>query len=268
VRRSPEGVHPAADRVDRPATAELLRLMHLEDRRAVREVGRRLDEIAIAADLIADRLQAGGRLHYFGAGSSGRLAALDASECAPTFGVPEGTVVAHLAADGAGEDAADQGVAAAAVLSQADAAVGISASGETAYVVAALRVARERSALTVALTSAEGSTAAGLAELAIVVVTGPEVVAGSTRLKAGTAQKLVLNMLSTAAFTRLGKTYRGRMVDLVAANEKLRRRAVRLVSDLAGATPAAALAALEASGWSSRTALSELGVDLEGATAE
>lgn len=259
-----ERVHPAVAQVPRMATPDLLRLMHLEDRKAVRAVGRRLAEISAAADGIAGRLRDGGRLHYFGAGSSGRLAALDAYECAPTFGVADDTVIAHLAPDAAGEDAEDLGEADAAELSPADAAVGVTASGETAYVIAALRVARARGALAIAITGSARSGVVAIADLAIVVATGPEVVAGSTRLKAGTAQKLVLNMLSTAVFTQLGRTYGGRMVDLVVANEKLQRRAVRLVSDLTGSSASAARAALEASGWSSRQAIASLGVDLDG----
>lgn len=259
-----ERVHPAAAQVPRMATPDLLRLMHSEDRKTVRAVGRRLAEISTAADGIARRLRDGGRLHYFGAGSSGRLAALDAYECAPTFGVAENTVIAHLAPDAAGEDAADLGETDAAELSAADAAVGVTASGETAYVIAALRVGRARGALTIAVTGSGRSAAEAIADIAIVVATGPEVVAGSTRLKAGTAQKLVLNMLTTAVFTQLGHTYRGRMVDLVVTNEKLRRRAVRLVSDLTGSPASAARIALEASGWSSRRAIATLGVDLDG----
>lgn len=259
-----ERAHPAVDQAPRLATADLLRLMHLEDRKAVRAVGGRLPEIAAAADAVADRLRAGGRLHYFGAGTSGRLAALDAYECGPTFGVREDMVVAHVAADSAGEDSADAGLADAADLSPADAAIGVTASGETRYVITALRSARARGALTIALTSSPRSTALLLSDFAIVVPTGPEVVAGSTRLKAGTAQKLVLNMLSTAAFTRLGHTYRGRMVDLLVTNAKLRARAVRLVSDLTGSPAREAKAALEASDWSPRAAIVSLGVDLDG----
>jgi N-acetylmuramic acid 6-phosphate etherase len=241
----------------RLTTAELLERMHREDARAVKVVGRRLDRIAAVVEIVGNRLAAGGRLHYFGAGTSGRLAALDAFECGPTFGVDADLVVAHVAADGAGEDDAARGRADArgARLRANDVAVGVSASGETRYVLAAVEFAAAAGALTVAIVNASDTPLAARCELAIELDTGPEVIAGSTRLKAGTAQKLALNMLSTGIFHALGHTYRGRMIDVVASNEKLRRRAAALVADLTGEPAPAIRAALEASGWSAKLAV-------------
>ncbi len=207
--------------------------------------------IAEAVEAIADRLAAGGRLHYFGAGTSGALAALDAMECAPTFGVAPDLAVAHTCM-GPAEDDADAGREAAAAVGGGDAAVGVSASGETPFTVAALEAA---AGLRVALVCAAGSRLAAVAQMAIEIPTGAEVVAGSTRLKAGTAQKLVLNMLSTGVFARLGYVYRGRMVGVVPENAKLRARAAGIVEELAGVSRAEAEAALAAAGGEARVAL-------------
>ncbi len=234
---STEQVHARAADLHRLDSKTLLSLMHNEDRRAVEQVGQCIDAIAAAVEAITERLRRGGALHYFGAGTSGRLAALDAIECPATFGIAAEVVVPHVAATDADEDDLGLGAAeaSAADLGDRDAVVGVSASGTTGYVQAALDHARSRGALTIALTCAPGSALGRMAELAIEVPTGPELVAGSTRLKAGTAQKIVLNMLSTTVFTRLGHVYRGRMVDMVPTNEKLRRRAAAIVRDLTGA---------------------------------
>ena len=217
-------------------TRALLQRIQAEDRRAVDAVGAALDEIAAGVEAVAARLRQGGILHYFGAGTSGRLAALDAWECPATFGIAPDAVIAHVV-DDAEEDDADRGTAdAQRVIHPGDAVVGISASGQTAYVLAALIRAREVGALTVAVTCVMGSPLARACELAIEIDTGPEVIAGSTRLKAGSAQKVVLGMLSSGVFTRLGHVYRGRMVDVVPANAKLRRRAAEIVRQLTGAS--------------------------------
>ena len=217
-------------------TRSLLQRIQAEDRRAVDAVGAALDEIAAAVELIAARLRQDGILHYFGAGTSGRLAALDAWECPATFGVAAETVVAHVAND-ADEDDHGRGTAdAERAVESGDAVVGISASGQTPYVVAALTRAREIGALTVAVTCVAGSSLARACELALEIDTGAEVIAGSTRLKAGSAQKVVLGMLSSGVFTRLGHVYRGRMVDVVPVNAKLRRRAADIVHQLTGAS--------------------------------
>ncbi|HEY8680941.1 MAG TPA: N-acetylmuramic acid 6-phosphate etherase [Candidatus Dormibacteraeota bacterium] len=252
-----EGPHPRADQLGSLSTRELLQVMHREDRRAVDGVAAHLDQIAAAVEAIAERLRSGGRLHYFGAGTSGRLAALDAAECPPTFGIPTDLVHAHDAGDGEPEDDDRRGAdeARGAGLRAADAVVGVSASGRTAYVLAALAEARRAGSLVVGISCEPGSPLAAAADLAIEIETGPEVIAGSTRLKAGTVQKVVLNMLSTGVFTKLGHTYRGRMVDVVAANAKLRGRATRIVADLTGASAARVEGALADAGGSAKLAI-------------
>jgi N-acetylmuramic acid 6-phosphate etherase len=252
-----ESPHPRADAVSSLSTRDLLQLMHGEDRRAVEAVEAHLDQVAAAVDAIAGRLRSGGRLHYFGAGTSGRLAALDAAECAPTFGVAAGVVHAHDAGDGEAEDDDHRGAEEArrAGLRAGDAVVGVSAGGRTAYVLAALAEAKRAGSLVVGISCAPGSPLGAAADLAIEIETGPEVLAGSTRLKAGTVQKVVLNMLSTGVFTRLGHTYRGRMVDVVASNEKLRGRAAGIVADLTGAPAARVQSALAEAGGSAKLAI-------------
>ena len=233
-----EKAHARADELSSLATLQLLEIMQAEDRSAVEAVRGMLARIADAVDAIADRVRAGGRLHYFGTGTSGRIAALDAAECPATFGIPDDMVQAHNAGDGEAEDDADEGRSEArrAGLSSDDAVIGISAGGRTAYVLGALAEARGSHALIVGLSCAPGSPLGAAADIAIEVETGPEVIAGSTRLKAGTAQKVTLNMISTGVFTRLGYTYRGRMVGVLGVNEKQRDRAARLVGELTGAS--------------------------------
>jgi N-acetylmuramic acid 6-phosphate etherase len=229
-----EDLHPRADELDTMSPLELVTLMHAEDGRAVEAIAPQLSNIAAAVDLIAERLRAAGRLHYFGAGTSGLVAAMDAAECPATFGVSGDVVQAHVVTEPGEEDdrALGEAAARAAQLKAGDVAVGISAGGRTQFVLGALQQAALDGALRVALTCRPSSEVARGADLAIEVDAGPEVIAGSTRLKAGTVQKLVLNMLTTAVFTRLGRTRRGRMVGVVAANEKLRDRAARIVADL------------------------------------
>src|SRR5215467_9321514 len=240
------------------SSLDLVRLMNQEDATVAAVVGRALPAIAAAVDAIAERLRAGGRMVYVGAGSAGRLGVLDASEWGPTFGVPEGQVVALMAGgaeavtravEGA-EDDERAGAAAAAGLALAavDAVVGISASGRTPYVLGAIRHAVAVGALTVGISCNARAALSRAVEHPIEVGTGPEIVAGSTRLKAGTAQKLVLNMLSTAAMVRLGKTYGDLMVDLRATNDKLRDRARRVVAQAAGVDDVQAAAALARAG--------------------
>ncbi|HKV88423.1 MAG TPA: N-acetylmuramic acid 6-phosphate etherase, partial [Candidatus Dormibacteraeota bacterium] len=230
-----EEAHPRADELDELGTLGLIEVMNAEDRRAVEAVRARLPAIAEAVEGIVERLRSGGGLHYFGAGTSGRLAALDAAECPATFGVSPALVQAHVE-DGEEEDDAHLGATSAwrSGLARGDAAVGISASGRTPVVLAAIEHAKAAGALVVAITCAPGSPLGEVADVSIEVETGPEVIAGSTRLKAGTVQKVVLNMISTAVFTRLGHTYRGRMVDVRISNDKLRARAERTVVQLAG----------------------------------
>jgi len=211
-----------------------------------------LPELAEVVDRAADRLRDGGRVHYFGAGSSGRIGVLDAAEVVPTFGVPRGLFVAHHAGgDGAvanavegAEDDESLGAQAAAEVTASDVAVGLSASGRTPYVAGALRAARAAGALTVLVSSNPQAPLAELADWPILVDTGPEAIAGSTRMKAATAQKMVLNSLSTAVMVRLGRTYSNLMVSLAGSNSKLRQRQVRILGEASGADEAACLDAL------------------------
>jgi N-acetylmuramic acid 6-phosphate etherase len=253
-----EDVHPRADELDSLSTIELVNVMHAEDRGAVEAIQPALESVARAVDAITARMRAGGRLHYFGAGTSGWVAAMDAAECPATFGVAAELVQAHRVADEAEDDrGAGQDSVRAAAIGPGDVAVGISASGRTAFVLGALEEATARGALTVSLTSNARSRMARGVDFAIEVETGPEVIAGSTRLKAGTVQKLVLNMISTAVFTRLGRTHRGRMVGVAASNEKLRERAARIVSDLTGMPIEEARERLRMSGGDIRAVLGE-----------
>jgi N-acetylmuramic acid 6-phosphate etherase len=257
----------------RSPTRELVQLMNDEDRRVPDLVGAAAAEIAAAIDAIAERLRGGGRLIYVGAGTSGGLASLDASECEATFSTEPGRVVAVVAGDGPGsvadraaaEDDAAAGADAVTALGvdPHDAVVGISASGRTPFVLGALRVAAERGALTVALVCAPESELERIAAHRIVVVVGPEFIAGSTRLKAGTAQKLVLNMISTLSMVRLGKTLGNLMVDVNPANRKLRARAAQIVATATGAAPELAEDALAAADGNARVAIVSLlaGVD-------
>lgn len=249
-------------------TVELVRLMNEGDRGVPAAVGDRAAEIARAVDVIVDRFRRGGRLIYLGAGTAGRIGILDASECPPTFGTdPE--MVQGLIAGGptavmtAVENSEDDDEAAAIELAALgitsdDTVVGISASGRTPYVVGGLSYARTVGAMTIAVAQNRDSAIGRISNIPIEVVVGPEFVAGSTRLKSGTAQKLIVNMLSTLAMVRLGKTYRGVMVDLVATNEKLRARSVRTVMNVTGASAEEAEAALDAASGRVKEALLSL----------
>lgn len=257
--------------LDLLSTAELVRRMNAEDRRVPEAVAERADEIATVVDAITERFRRGGRLVYIGAGTAGRIGVLDASECPPTFGTDPSMVVGLIAggeiairsavenaeddAEAAGESLRELG------LSADDTVVGISASGRTPFVVGGLNYARSVGAFTAAIASNADSEIGAAAEVAIEVVTGPEFISGSTRLKAGTAQKLVVNMLTTLSMIKLGKTYRGVMVDLLATNEKLHARSVRTVSQLAGVDIDVAAAALQGADGSVKRALLMLAVD-------
>ncbi len=235
-------------------------------------------EIAAAVALAEKALLAGGRILYVGAGTPGRLAAQDAAEIPPTYGTDPDRVVAVLAGGGeasrkaveGAEDRADLGRSDLLALAPGpdDLVVGIAASGRTPYVLAALETARRSGAPTVAVVNNPGSAIAAAADVAIEILTGPEVLAGSTRLKAGTAQKVVLNVLSTSAMVRTGKSYGAWMIDLHASNEKLRRRAQRILTEATGVTDDEALTALEAAGWRTKTALVAILARVDAATAE
>ena len=252
-----ERVHPEGPGLERLGTLRLLQALHAGDREAVRAVSRALPSLARLADEAAAVLSAAGRLVYAGAGTSGRLAALDAAECPPTFGVAPSRVVALVAGgaaalrravEGAEDDrAAGRQAVRRAGLGRRDLLVAVSASGRTPFVRAALAEARARGARTALLTS--NPSARGAADRLVVLDTGPERVAGSTRMKAGTAAKMALGLLSTAAFVRLGAVRGGRMAALHATSAKLRERAVRDVAALLGLARVEARRALERAGW-------------------
>jgi N-acetylmuramic acid 6-phosphate etherase len=260
-----EATNAAATELDLRPTLELVELMNAEDATVPAAVARVGPEIASAVDAIVERLRAGGRLVYAGAGTSGRLAALDAAECVSTFSMSPDRVVALVAGasasapdeQDAAEDDADSGAedVSSLGLTAADAVVGVSASGRTPYVLGALRAAADAGALTAAVVCVPESELARVVEHEIAVVVGPEVIAGSTRLKAGTAQKLVLNTITTAAMIRLGRTFGNLMVDVAGTNEKLRARAHRVVRLATGASDDEVGAALAAADGSAKVAI-------------
>jgi N-acetylmuramic acid 6-phosphate etherase len=256
--------------LDLRSTLELVELMNAADAAVPAAVGVAADDIAHLIDAVTERLAAGGRLVYAGAGTSGRLAALDASEVGPTFSAGD-QVVAVAADREPEEDDANGGARGIEALgvSAADAVVGISASGRSPYVRGALEAARTAGALTGCVVCVEGSELAVLADHEVCIPVGAEVLAGSTRLKAGTAQKLVLNMISTIAMVRLGKTYGNLMVDLDASNEKLQARVRTIVGHATGAAPDAVDEALAAAGGDAKVAIVSLlaGVDADEARA-
>ena len=251
-RLATERVNPRSARLDRLGARAIATLMNREDRVAVAAVGRVAPAIAAAVDTIVAALAAGGRLFFVGAGTSGRLGVLEAAECPPTFGTRPGLVQAIMAGgrrsvfrsrEGAEDDTRAAARTVRARVRRGDVVVGVSASGVTPFVRAALATARRQGAATVLVqcSAVRGRVAAGVV---IRPVPGPEVLAGSTRLKAGTATKLVLNTLTTASMARLGKIYGNRMIDLEPRSAKLRARAERLVAEIAGVGPARARRAL------------------------
>ncbi|MBG0830338.1 N-acetylmuramic acid 6-phosphate etherase [Planomonospora sp. ID67723] len=270
---------PRYREIDRLSTEQAVRLMNAADATVPGAVAAVIPEISAAIEAIVDRMKRGGRLVYVGAGTSGRLAVLDASECPPTFGTdPElvqgviaGGVPALTRSVEGAEDDAPAGAAAMVEreVGALDSVVGVSASGRAPFVVGALREAARRDALTVALSCNAGTPISAAARYPIEVVVGAEVVTGSTRLKAGTAQKLVLNMISTIAMISLGRTYGNNMIEVSAANAKLADRAIRMVSDITGAGISAVRPVLEAADWNVKVAVLMIGqgLDSEGARA-
>jgi N-acetylmuramic acid 6-phosphate etherase len=244
--------------IDLRSTLELVELINDEDARVAPAVRETAPALAAAIDAIVARLARGGRLVYVGAGTSGRIGAVDAAECGPTFGLPEGRVVARVAADGAAEDDAGAGAACLDDVRAEDAVVVLSASGGTPAALGAARAAAAAEALTVSVVCVRGSDLGQLTDHEIVAETGPEVIAGSTRMKAGTAQKLVLNTISTVAMIRLGRTYGNLMVDVVATNAKLRARARRVVELATEASGEEVDAALAAAGGDAKVAIVSL----------
>lgn len=255
----------ASKSLDRMTALQIAQLMNREDRKVAMAVGRILPAIARAAEIIVKAMRKGGRLFYVGAGSSGRMGMLDAAECPPTFGISKWRMQAFIAGgrkavtravEGA-EDAPENGARdlRRTKLTSKDVVVGIAASGTTPYVLGALRYARFCGAETIAVTANRNPAVARLTHIAINAVVGPEVLTGSTRLKAGTAQKMVLNMLSTAVMVRLGHAYENLMIDAVLTNQKLHGRAVRILVAASGKSVSAAEQALRAAGHSMRVAL-------------
>jgi N-acetylmuramic acid 6-phosphate etherase len=272
-----EARNPARADLDLRSTRELVELMNREDARVPTAVAQASPRIAAVVDAVVERLQRGGRLVYVGAGSSGRLAFVDASECESTFSAAPGQVVAliaggHDASPVEQEEAEDDTAAGARDIEALgvganDAIVGISASGRTPYVLGALAGAQQAGAFTACVVSALGSELARVADEEIVVVVGPELLAGSTRLKSGTAQKLVLNTISTVAMIRLGKTFGDLMVDVFATNEKLRARVHRIVRTATGEPAERVDEALAAADGNAKVAIVALLGGIDAATA-
>ncbi|MBS2554128.1 N-acetylmuramic acid 6-phosphate etherase [Catenulispora sp. NL8] len=234
--------NPATADIDAVPTVEVLRLLNAEDARVPAAVGAVLPALADVVDETVRRLRAGGRVHYFGAGTSGRVAVMDAAELIPTFGLPPGVVAAHIAGgikaltipvEGA-EDSVAGGAADAAEVRAGDVVVGLTASGRAPYVAGALRAGRAAGAYTVLVSANPAAALADQADVHLGADTGPEAIAGSTRLKAATAQKLILNGLSTAAMIALGHTYSNLMVDLAPTNTKLRGRVLTILTEATG----------------------------------
>ncbi len=260
-----ESRNPASEGIDRLSAIEIVRLMNAEDAKIAAAVGQEAEAIARAVEAIADRLRRGGRLVYIGAGTSGRLGVIDASECPPTFSVPPGQVVGMIAG-GPGamfkavEGAEDRRELAiddlqAIQFSSGDVLVGIATSGRTPYVIGGLDYARSLGAFTIGFTCNSDAALSAHAHVTISPVVGPEVISGSTRLKAGTATKMVLNMLTTGAMVLLGKTYGNLMVDLQTTNSKLVARSRRIVATIAGVSEAEADEWLRRCGGQVKTAI-------------
>jgi N-acetylmuramic acid 6-phosphate etherase len=228
--------NPASAGIDTLPTGEVLRIVNAEDHQVAGAVGREIPSIARAVDAIVEAFQRGGRLFYIGAGTSGRLGVLDASECPPTFSVPPEMVQGIIAGGPAALSRATETTEDDPAIGARDLVVGIAASGRTPYVLGAMAEARRLGALTVGISCTPDSELACAAAIAITPLVGPEVIAGSTRMKAGTAQKLVLNMLTTGAFIRLGYVYGNLMVNVQPKNAKLADRARRIVAQAAGVT--------------------------------
>ncbi len=255
---STEGRNESSMDIDTKTSLEILRIINAEDKKVPLAVEAALPELAALVDDVVEAFRAGGRLIYIGAGTSGRLGVLDASECPPTYGSPPGMVQGLIAGgrealvrsiEGAEDDDA-QGVAdlEAIGFGPKDVLVGITASGQAPYVLGAMAHARDKGAVVAAISCNKGSKTFGLAKYQIYLAVGPEVITGSTRMKAGTAQKLALNMITTGAMVRVGKVYRNLMVDLAPVNKKLVERSKRLIRQATGCSKEEAARVFEASG--------------------
>jgi len=260
-----ETANPRTSELDTMSTPEVLRVMNTEDQTVPRAVERQLASIADAVDLIVSARRRGGRLIYLGAGTSGRIGLLDAVECPPTFGTDPNEVLGLIAGgkeafiqavEGAEDDPTQAATDLQAInLTATDVVVGIAASGRTPYVIGGLTYARTIGAATVSISCNREAPISAAADVAIELDTGPEILTGSTRLKAGTAQKLVCNMLSTASMVQTGKVYRNLMVDVQPTNAKLVDRSVRIVADAAEVDTATAQDAVDAAGGNAKTAI-------------
>lgn len=250
---------------DRLSTLEMVKVMSRENYNAVKAVEDAAEQIAAAIDAISEQMRKGGRLIYIGAGTSGRLGVIDAAECPPTFGVSKDKVMgiiagghpAMVSASEGQEDVAESGVQdiCEAGVTDCDAVVGISAAGNAAYVAGALKEAKTRGAVTVAVVCNQGCLLSGIADIVVIADTGAEVITGSTRLKAGTAQKLILNMFSSCAMVRLGKVYDNFMVNVKPVNIKLRKRCIWIITEITGADPETAEQALDCANGDIATAI-------------
>jgi N-acetylmuramic acid 6-phosphate etherase len=265
TQRATEQRNPRTYGIDAKSTPEILRAIHREDTFVLKAISAAMPAIVRAVDAMASTIQKGGRVFYIGAGTSGRLAVLDAAELPPTFGTPASLVQAIIAGGrraltNAVEGAEDNRVQGARdlnarKLSAKDAVVGIAASGGTPYVLGALKFANKKRAITIGITSNPGAPITKTARISIVTPTGPEVITGSTRMKAGTAQKLVLNMLSTATMIRLGRVYDNWMIGVALTNQKLQARGLRILMEASGADVAESTRALRQSGHNLAAAL-------------
>ena len=258
--------NPRTLAIDAVGTTEILRMVNTEDASVAGAVGAVIPELSRAVDAAVAAVRAGGRVHYFGAGTSGRLAVLDAAELMPTFRTPDDLVIAHHAGGTDAlfravenvEDSEEGGAADAVGVTASDIVLGLAASGTTPYVAGALEAARAVGATTVLVTSNPSAPLAAYADIVVAADTGPEVIAGSTRLKAGTAQKMILNAFSTTLMIKLGHTWSNLMVDMVATNNKLRGRMLRILGEATGADPDACAAALAEAGGELKPALVHL----------
>lgn len=273
-----EGINENTQMIDECTTEQMLRLMNEQDSKVPGAVAAEIPQIMKAVDIVHHVLKNGGKMFYIGAGTSGRLGVLDASECPPTFGtdpllvqghIAGGDVALRLAVEGY-EDNAEEGVALIerSGVTAKDVVIGLSASGSAQFVIAGLQKAREIGAATIGVVNNKNSRVEPVCDVCIAPVVGPEVIMGSTRLKAGTAQKLVLNMLTTCTMVKLGKTYNNLMVDLKASNIKLYDRSVRIIQAATGVDDKTAIAYLESASMSCKLAIMMIKTGLDAAKAE
>ncbi|MBD3586745.1 N-acetylmuramic acid 6-phosphate etherase [Salinimonas sp. HHU 13199] len=272
-----EGRNPATLHIDEGTALDIVRMINREDHLVAPAIEKILPDIAKAVDCIVDGLSRKGRLFYIGAGTSGRLGILDAVECRPTFSVEDTLVngiiaggeraITHAVEGAEDDDMQGQKDLDGHAITRHDVIVGLSASGRTPYVCGALRKARERGCITIGIACTPKSPVLTFSDIALCPVVGPEALTGSTRMKSGTAQKLILNMLSTASMIRLGKTYQNLMVDVNASNEKLRARAIRIVMQATGCEAPTAKQALSDAGQNTKVAILIILCDVDAATA-